>query len=58
MSKQKAEFIQQLFQELELEDYLLLKFPEERISEIDNYSDLDIFLPKKKLANDQKFCRK
>lgn len=48
MSNQRTVFIQELFEHLKNEEYLLLKFTENNLSEIDENSDLDIFLSKKK----------
>lgn len=47
MSKQRLEFIQNLFEYIEHKEYLLLKFTENSLSEINEHSDLDIFISKK-----------
>ncbi len=43
MSNNRKAFINNLFQKLDSKDYMLLKFTEKNISEIDESSDLDIF---------------
>lgn len=56
MSKQREEFIQNLFEHLKNKEYLLLKFTENSLSEIDEYSDLDIFISKSEWESVEEFA--
>lgn len=49
-------FIQELFDYLQTRQYLLLKFTENHLSEIDDYSDLDILLPDQDWQGIKKFA--
>lgn len=48
MSRQRQIFIKSLFQQLQNESYILLKFIEADLDSIDEHSDLDILLPSRK----------
>ncbi len=51
MSTKRKQFIQSLFSSLQLSEYILLKFIEPTIDEIDPNSDIDLFIPSKNISS-------